>query len=89
MLSGAGTFQAAGARHELSAGASEGAACLGLHGNSINRKRSGASAVLGGTVPRFPLGLALLHQWNKNGTWDMFTVTELASEKLVCLPRCV
>lgn len=51
-------------------------------------KGAGASAVLGGLIPRFPLGLALLRQWNKNGTWDVFTVAELAAEQLVCLLRC-
>lgn len=51
-------------------------------------KGAGASAVLGGTVPHFPLGLALPRRWNKNGTRDIFTLAELAAEKLVCLLKC-
>lgn len=47
-----------------------------------------ASAVLGRTVPRFPLGLAQFYQWNKNGTWDIITLAELAAEKLLCLLKC-
>lgn len=47
-----------------------------------------ASAVLGGTGPRFPPSLARLHRWNKNGTRDIITLAELAAEKLTCLLTC-
>lgn len=50
--------------------------------------KAGASAVLGRTVPHFPLGLAQFYQWNKNGTWDIITLAELAVEKLLCLLKC-
>lgn len=49
---------------------------------------AGSSAVRSRTVPHFPLGLALFHQWNKNGTWDIITLAELAAKKLLCLLKC-
>lgn len=49
---------------------------------------AGALAVLGRTAPHFPLGLALFHQRNKNGTWDIITLAELAAEKCLCLLKC-
>lgn len=49
---------------------------------------AGSSAVLSRTVPCFPLGLALFHQRNKNGTWDIITLAELAAKKLLCLLKC-
>lgn len=47
-----------------------------------------APAVLGGTGPRFPPGLARLHQWNQNGTRDIITLATLAAEKLMGLLTC-
>lgn len=55
---------------------------------SINRKWSRGPAVLGRTAPHFPLCLALFHQRNKNGTWDIITLAELAAEKFLCLLKC-
>lgn len=55
---------------------------------SINRKWSRGPAVLGRTAPRFPLCLALFHQRNKNGTWDIITLAELAAEKPLWLLKC-
>lgn len=49
---------------------------------------AGAPAVLGGTGPRFPPGLARLHQWNQNGTRDIITLATLAAEKLMGLLTC-
>lgn len=55
---------------------------------SINRKWSRGPAVLGRTAPHFPLCLALFRQRNKNGTWDIITLAELAAEKFLCLLKC-